>query len=1570
KPLEKPCTPGVSTRQLVAEVPVGGSVPEFEQKPVTLALQEGKNAIFRAVVRGDPSPQVHWHCSKGALSNSSKYQISSPGAEEHTLQISRLTGEDTDLYRCTAANTYGEAVCSARLTVIEVGFRKNWKRPKEPQAAPGASRAPDLLVLLPRVPPPAPEKKMDSEQVWQLLMAADRKDYEQICRRYGIVDFRGMLRRLRKIRWEQEDEVAQFVNAVSNLRHIKVTKEGVATFDLELDLKDPESKVYLYKDGEMITCGSDEQTRHCLRRLGKRYHFRIRDLRPEDAGVYQVKVEGAEVFATELEAAAVPPRVVVPLATARCEEQGDAAFGCTLSSPCPSAAWYFQHRPLRPSPRYEVSVSPDGLTHRLVVRGAALSDVGLYSLGTGLHASSAWLLVEGECCTPTFPPPPKPARRARTPGEGAPLGGGSGSLQHPQGWRAGRRGAGSTGRAESESPGSWGAGCTAGPGRALDGSGVLRERGSWPPGPADAPGVTHAWGPDLESQGLGQGRAGGGHPPAGSRASSSPQEKGSTLRGTRVGPGGSREPGRGSGEEPGASPGPWVPASKGPSPRRGRSRGPGSSGVLDGGTSTSRGNGVPPKPGDSGHEGAWEDLDGPFGSKGLGDEPGDTRGLGSQRGKGHRGRTGLRGAEKEQTPGLRTPQESGGWGVEPGRSDRRPGPPRDQLGDQRQTPAARRVGAAEARGAGQPAGGSGGALEEAPSQGQSPLHPSHPGGRRGSPADRRGAPPVTAPRAWQMRKHSGGSPPCSRVPSPATWGRAPGPGMESRRQKLEEPLLVKAGQPVTVKMPFQSRLPVGLFGGRTGPRRWAAAAGGLGALGDSFAGLGPASASRKDRGQSQPPQGPLVLQARQWAGVCLGWRAPQDEGGRAVERYEVQGRQVGRSWPLSYAVCVHAGRERWGAGEALVPEEALLAPEALPGPPSTPATLSASGTGIALTWTAPRGPGSAHITGCLGEKHQQGSSSWAAVKQQPVPGPPGPARDRQVTDTSSTSISLSRARPDARAGHEAQGYVVELCGPDSVRWRPGHPGTVPVTAFTAKGPRLHESYLVRVTAVNDGGPSPPMALDTMVQAVPRTASPKFLTGSSTRDSLTVRAGDTVRVPVPFVVSIPNAASPLPEVTWLKDGLPLPKSSVTATEHGLIQLLVPAASLSDSSRYTVVLRGPRGQEAAYNFLLRVAGEAAGTGPHRAGQTEASWAGLAAGPSCPTAGCARLHRQPFLCAPGGSAGPAEGVAASRFTCCLRHLGTASPGPLAALGDHPESPPHSSAPQEPGLGGRGRSRSSWVFLSMLLGPQMRLPLPPPAGNPRPPGPIRLQENVPGTVTAEWAPSPDEAAGVLLHYAVLTRSSRHRPWREAADRVHTNRFTLPGVLPGREYHFRVVAKTELGTSAPADTSRPWCVPRRGTSSFRCPVPGPALPTLASLCLPTDKLSARAPRYWEPDLSRKPRFLVGLRAHLLPRGCQCCMSCAVGGWPRPHVTWFKNGQSLAGDPEAYSTDVLGVCSLVIPSVAPKDSSEYKAVAENKLGQAVSTATLIVTGKGPGRGREGEPHRATCSRGAPGGPPA
>lgn len=47
------------------------------------------------------------------------------------------------------------------------------------------------------------------EKVWEILLSADKKDYERICIEYGITNFRGMLKRLSEMKKEKEEEVAQ-----------------------------------------------------------------------------------------------------------------------------------------------------------------------------------------------------------------------------------------------------------------------------------------------------------------------------------------------------------------------------------------------------------------------------------------------------------------------------------------------------------------------------------------------------------------------------------------------------------------------------------------------------------------------------------------------------------------------------------------------------------------------------------------------------------------------------------------------------------------------------------------------------------------------------------------------------------------------------------------------------------------------------------------------------------------------------------------------------------------------------------------------------------------------------------------------------------------------------------------------------------------------------------------------------------------------------------------------------------------------------------------------------------------
>ena len=97
-------------------------------------------------------------------------------------------------------------------------------------------------------------------------------------------------------------------------------------------------------------------------------------------------------------------------------------------------------------------------------------------------------------------------------------------------------------------------------------------------------------------------------------------------------------------------------------------------------------------------------------------------------------------------------------------------------------------------------------------------------------------------------------------------------------------------------------------------------------------------------------------------------------------------------------------------------------------------------------------------------------------------------------------------------------------------------------------------------------------------------------------------------------------------------------------------------------------------------------------------------------------------------------------------------------------------------------------------------------------------------------------------------------------------------------------------------------------------------------------------------NLERPPKFLVPLKKHTAPEGYECYMSCAVRGDPTPHVTWYRNNISLNTNTNYYISNTCGVCSMLILRVGPKDTGEYKIIAENPLGRAECATKLTVRG--------------------------
>ncbi|XP_051804266.1 immunoglobulin-like and fibronectin type III domain-containing protein 1 [Acanthochromis polyacanthus] len=205
-----------------------------------------------------------------------------------------------------------------------------------------------------------------------------------------------------------------------------------------------------------------------------------------------------------------------------------------------------------------------------------------------------------------------------------------------------------------------------------------------------------------------------------------------------------------------------------------------------------------------------------------------------------------------------------------------------------------------------------------------------------------------------------------------------------------------------------------------------------------------------------------------------------------------------------------------------------------------------------------------------------------------------------------------------------------------------------------------------------------------------------------------------------------------------------------------------------------------------------------------------------------------------------------------------------------------------------------------------------------PKPPGPVELDENVPGTVTVSWTASPDEKRDDRLHYMVMKRDSNKRTWNTVADRIFNNKFTACNIMPGREYQFRVYAKNDMGSSKPSESPK-WLISTK-----------------------KEKFKVTMPESKPCNLQSPPKFLVPLKMHTAPQGYECYMSCAVKGDPTPSMTWLRNNISLNTNTNYFISNTCGVCSLLILRVGPKDTGEYKIVAENSMGRAECSTKLTV----------------------------
>ncbi|XP_051885661.1 immunoglobulin superfamily member 22-like [Pristis pectinata] len=357
------------------EIPPGESIPEFDEKPNSTVVPEGKDAIFKAKVSGNPKPTVTWKRGSGKPIKEGAKIFFDSITKENVLKLDNVTTDDEDAYKCIASNTHADCTYVISLTVTEsqdkqVNFRTMLKKRSAPV--------------------PKEEKKVpDEKEMWEILMKADKKDYEKICLEYGFTDFRGMLKRLKEMKKKVETEAVKVLKPLED-QDGKV--DSTVTFETIMELRDPNIKMQWFKDGEPIrtqfSLGKFE-----IKQVGTKFMLCVKNLTQKDSGQYTLQV-GDKKFTVKLNVKDEPLRFGVKLKPIKVVERQTGTFECRLSKNVPNVCWKFRGIDVKRDDKHDIIVSEDGLTHTLKIKDVRPCDIGEYSFSAGDQISSSELQID------------------------------------------------------------------------------------------------------------------------------------------------------------------------------------------------------------------------------------------------------------------------------------------------------------------------------------------------------------------------------------------------------------------------------------------------------------------------------------------------------------------------------------------------------------------------------------------------------------------------------------------------------------------------------------------------------------------------------------------------------------------------------------------------------------------------------------------------------------------------------------------------------------------------------------------------------------------------------------------------------------------------------------------------------------------------------------------------------------------------------------------------------------------------------------------------------------------------
>uniref|UniRef100_A0A3B4TH25 Titin n=1 Tax=Seriola dumerili TaxID=41447 RepID=A0A3B4TH25_SERDU len=291
----------------------------------------------------------------------------------------------------------------------------------------------------------------------------------------------------------------------------------------------------------------------------------------------------------------------------------------------------------------------------------------------------------------------------------------------------------------------------------------------------------------------------------------------------------------------------------------------------------------------------------------------------------------------------------------------------------------------------------------------------------------------------------------------------------------------------------------------------------------------------------------------------------------------------------------------------------ITTPFVPPGPPHVEDVSNIAHDGMTITWSAPESDGGSDITNYIIEKKDRAGIKWTRCNRQKVTDlsfrvtglttgheyefrvvaenvvgvgepslpssfykacdpkyKPGAPAYVHVIDSTKSSLTVSWGKPLSDGGSTIQGYLVEVCKAEEEEWTMVTPPTgLRVNKYEVTKLTEGQEYNIRVCALNKLGVGEPAALSGTAKPEERVDPPQIHLDSELRKGITVKAGGSVRIHIPF------KGRPTPEIKWTKDEGDLTEKAVVEKALNFTQLSIDSCDRSDSGKYTLSLTNSSG-----------------------------------------------------------------------------------------------------------------------------------------------------------------------------------------------------------------------------------------------------------------------------------------------------------------------------------------------------------------------------------------------------------